>query len=794
MTPLIRVGLAWLAGLALARWLNLPWPVVALVLPLAIGVLLLYRRQPQARWSAILTLALAAGALRFVLSQPTFDKTDIAFYNDTPTPVTITGVVADEPDPRDTYTNLPLRVETLQINGDRRPVEGVVLVRAPRYPEYDYGDRLAVTGRLETPPVFEDFSYKDYLARFGIYSLLWRPRLERLNTNQGNPFWTVLLAFKKRVAQTITHILADPYAGLLNGILLGIQSNIACALYEQFNLSGTSHIIVISGSNIALVAGVLLVVGRRLLGQRLAPPVAMLGIVLYTLLVGADASVSRAAVMGLVWVGSIWLGRPGLALNSLVFSALVLTLINPLFLWDAGFQLSFVATLGLIVLAPVLKRAIFGLLQRWLKTDRLGLVMALLGELVIITLAAQIITAPLIVYHFGRLSLVSLVSNFLILSVQPPIMLLGGLAALAGLVWLPAGQALGWAVWLPLAWSVQVVEWTSRLPYASLNLGRLPFWLLVLVYTALGVGIWWANHLTATTKTGPAWRLPQLGSVATRLWLGSAAVVALLAWLAVWSLPDGRLHVAFLDVGQGDAVLITLPDGRQMLIDGGPAATELNWRLGQQMPFWDRSLDVVVNTHPDADHLAGLVSLFDRYHLEQVLVSDVEAKSEFYAEWQRRLAEAHLKPVVGQAGMQLAWGNGVTATVLSPGPTLGHLNGVNNHSLVLRLQMGRVSFLLPGDIEAPVENALAASGAPLAATVLKSAHHGSATSSTEEFLTAVDPRVVVISVGADNRLGHPSPEVLARYAAHDLTVLRTDQRGSIEFSTDGERLWVETAK
>jgi competence protein ComEC len=268
----------------------------------------------------------------------------------------------------------------------------------------------------------------------------------------------------------------------------------------------------------------------------------------------------------------------------------------------------------------------------------------------------------------------------------------------------------------------------------------------------------------------------------------------LLVWLAVAALPDGRLHVAFLDVGQGDAILVTTPGGRQLLIDGGPSATDLNWRLGQEMPFWDRTLEMVVNTHPDSDHLGGMVSLLDRYQVEQALVSDMAVTSQLYREWEKELAEAALTPTIGQAGAHLDLGGGVIATVLNPGPACAGLDGPNDHSVVMRLQYGEISFLLSGDIEEPVERELVASGAPLATTVLKSPHHGSRTSSSEAFLEAVDPHLVVISVGAENSFGHPSPEVSERYAAHGLPVLRTDERGTIEFITDGQQVWVETAR
>ncbi|MEM7347187.1 MAG: ComEC/Rec2 family competence protein, partial [Chloroflexota bacterium] len=291
----------------------------------------------------------------------------------------------------------------------------------------------------------------------------------------------------------------------------------------------------------------------------------------------------------------------------------------------------------------------------------------------------------------------------------------------------------------------------------------------------------------------PYFKLPQFGTTMTRLWLGSGAIVALLVWFAVLSLPDGYLHIAFLDVGQGDAILITTPSGRQILIDGGPSATQLNWRLGQEMPFWDRSLDLVVNTHPDADHLAGLVSVLDRYQVDQVLGPNVAAQSQLYQAWERELDEDNLTLIHGYAGMQLPLDEELVVEIIHPESSMV-IDGINNHSLVWRLQFGEVSFLLPGDIEKSVENRLVSEQKIRAVTVLKSPHHGSKTSSTDLFLDQVDPQLVIISVGAENRFGHPAPEVLQRYTERGLTVLRTDQHGTIELITDGERLWVETAR
>ncbi|MFQ5614604.1 MAG: ComEC/Rec2 family competence protein, partial [Anaerolineae bacterium] len=281
--------------------------------------------------------------------------------------------------------------------------------------------------------------------------------------------------------------------------LLGVQSGIPRSLWDQFNATGTSHIIVISGSNITLIAALLMVLGRKLVGFQWAAPLAILGIGLYTLLVGADAAVSRAALMGALWVFAMWVGRPGAALNALVASAIIMTAANPLTLWDAGFQLSFAATLGLILFVPSLEAWTSGQLSRSLGDSGLRLALSLLREAVLVTLAATLMTTPIIIYHFGRFSLIGLIANLLVVPVQPLVMILGGLATAGGLVWPPLGQLLAWLVWPPLAWTVWVVETTARIPWASLELERMPLWAVLGSYVLLGLGVWW-RHLRITNR------------------------------------------------------------------------------------------------------------------------------------------------------------------------------------------------------------------------------------------------------------------------------------------------------
>jgi competence protein ComEC len=273
------------------------------------------------------------------------------------------------------------------------------------------------------------------------------------------------------------------------------------------------------------------------------------------------------------------------------------------------------------------------------------------------------------------------------------------------------------------------------------------------------------------------------------------AIVAALIWLALYGLPDGRLHVYFLDVGQGDAILILAPDGRQILVDGGPSPTALLNELGAVLPFWDRSLDLVVLTHPDSDHITGLIPLLDRYRVGRVLDTRQTDAAPLAAAWRERLARGDIERTIAQRGARIPVGQAVL-TVLNPGPTplTGTASDDNNNAIVLRVDYGQTSLLLTGDAETEAEAEMLKAGLPLKADLLKAGHHGSKGSTSAPFLAAVAPRVAVIQVGAENSFGHPHPDVLKRLAAAGIEVFRTDQHGRIEAVSDGRQFQTKTAR
>lgn len=289
------------------------------------------------------------------------------------------------------------------------------------------------------------------------------------------------------------------------------------------------------------------------------------------------------------------------------------------------------------------------------------------------------------------------------------------------------------------------------------------------------------------------------------------AVIAVLVWAAAAMVPQGGdLSVSFLDVGQGDAILITGPSGQHILVDGGPSPERVCLELGEALPFWERSIDLVVLTHAHDDHVAGLVEVLRRYDVERVLYSDyypieqasgADYESEVspaYAEFCDAVVERGIDCTAAQAGQVIDLGSGAAIEVLHPPDTFleGTDSDADNNAVVLRVAMGDISFLLTGDLYWDGELYLVARRARLESTVLKASHHGSKSSTYPAFLQAVDPQVAVISVGADNRFGHPADEVMQRLVdwVGDGNIYLTSERGTITFTTDGERLWVETER
>lgn len=791
---LIYLGLAWFLGLWLASrpvvpagfWLPSAVPPLLLLLFSALPFAPVAVKSSSLRLLFACLAVLCLGGVRYTAALPVINANHIAYYNDQ-SAVTITGLVVDEPDVRDQWVYL--RVEAAEIRpaiGPARAVSGLIQVQTGRFPVIPYGARVELNGRLETPDAGDSFDYRAYLARQGVHSVMRRPEVMVTAEGEGNAFYQAIYTLKSRAQATIGRLLPNPEAALLTGILLGNDNGLPPDLLEDFRTTGMSHIIAISGYNVSVLVGVLSAAVTPLLGHRRAAGLAMILVAVYAIFVGAGATVVRAAILGsLFLISRRFLGRPTFAPASLFAAGLFMTAANPFALWDIGFQLSFTATLGLMLFAERLDGWAQKRITPLSTVPIAGVTLVSLTGILTSTLAAQAMTLPLLMLYFGRLSLVNLLANLLILPAQPAVMAWGGAATLIGLVVPAVGQLLAWIAWLFLAYTVTLVRLLAAIPFADIAVPEVAAvigLLLAAVLFLVGIG----QH--TRKPQSPATRLRLPGMVSQSVLLAGSVVVAVLVWSWSQSRPDGYLHVAFLDVGQGDAIWIQTPSGRHILVDGGRYPSVLNEEVGRQMGLWRREVDVVIATHPDADHVAGLPGLWERYRVGQLWTDGETEGSADYNALLAIAAETQTPIHTAQAGGVIMVGDGVRLEVLHPnGPIMSEER--NENSVSLRLVYGNFSLLLTGDAGEATERAMIQNGRPVQAVVFKAGHHGSDTSSTAPFLATVRPQIVVISVGAENNFGHPSPAVLERLAAAGAAVLRTDQLGTIEVITDGEQMW-----
>ena len=372
-----------------------------------------------------------------------------------------------------------------------------------------------------------------------------------------------------------------------------------------------------------------------------------------------------------------------------------------------------------------------------------------------------------------------------------------------GLVSTGLAQPLGWLAWVSTAYVTGVVGLFARAPAASFETGPVAS-LLVWAYY-LPFMLWYTSGPLRSAAPRALARLQDstalfsLRNRAVPWWVLFAAVsVAALAWIAALSMPDGKLHVTFADVGQVDPVFIVTPGGVKIVVDGGQNPLDAARVAGSTLRFWDRTIDLVVLTHPHSDHVSGLTELMRRYDVERVLERRVEHDTPAYQAWRQAVEAEGAAVTQARAGQVVTLDDGVLLQVVGPPEELmrGTSSDIDNASVVLRLVYGEISFLLTGDIFSEAEADLVARDALIDSDVLKVAHHGSRTSSIDEFLDAVSPAAVVVSVGEENRFGHPHTETVAALLGHvpEDRVYLTSERGDVEFVTDGTRLRVKTGR
>jgi competence protein ComEC len=789
---LFQIAVAWLAGSAIAALgLGGFWPLVALG---GVGICLgtyLGGRRGEAFALALAVFAALLAVERYEASRPPERPSGIALLNGDGEQWCLRGEVVSEPEESlrsQRFTAQVSRFARADANdacpsddGEWAPAYGGVLVSTRFFPRFLYGDTLELVGELHVPEA-EGFDYAEYLARRGVVSTgFFTARLEE--GGGGSTWRKALVHVRDTYGHALERSFQEPHAALAKGMLLGQRADIPRDLTDDFNTAGISHLIAISGFNVMLLAGFVTACFGPLTGRRQAIVAAIVIVLAYAAFTGASPSVLRATAMAVVMLVATLVGRQRSGFTAVVMAGAALVLWQPLIIADVAFQLSFAATVGIVLYAQPVRDALLSRLSRLSQPTA-----SFLAENLAVTTVASIAVLPIIAGSFGRLSLVSLPANV----VAGPVFVLAlagsFVTAVAAAVEDDLGRVTAEVTYLPIATLVWIGRTAAELPFASARLdgagaleSAIAYGVLAMVVTAI------SRMRTAAVEAQevPATRV-RLPPAAT-----CAGVLAVLAAVTLWQaveLENPTLRVTVLDVGQGDAILIETPAGHRILVDGGPSGPALMQALGRVLPHDARRIDLLVLSHGQDDHVTGFVELLQRYDVGATIMGPHAGETAAYRAWRAELDRQGVPLHVTNSGDWVDLGQGIRLDVLAPDDGASErVDDLNNNSLVARLSYGEVSFLLTGDIEAEGEQRLLDSGHGLKSTVLKLAHHGSEGSSTPALLDAVRPQIAVVSAGAENSFGHPSPTTRLRLAGTPL--LRTDLNGDLRLETDGRSLW-----
>lgn len=790
--PLAIICVFFCIGIGTAKFVHIPLLLLGPIWVLLLVLSLLYLKS-KAIFSVCLTAAVfLVGILHFQNNQ-TYPPDHISsFISNSPQDVYAQGEVTGSVEVAITSygirkTSFSLELSDLKIDQNWYLVQGLVKVSLYGEKKVIPGDKLLLGGSLIQPKSLRNpggLNYRAYLANqhiFGLLRVKEQDVFKIISSVKAFSFTRGVFRLKQKLGKIIFTNLENPQAALLSAILLGERSRLAEGIKDLFLDTGTIHILAISGLHVGLIALILVVLLRFLrLQRRFVFVITILCLVFYAYLCGARPSAVRATIMAVVVLTGYLLNREANIYNSLGLAGLIILVANPQHLFSVGFQLSFISVISIVYFTPRLEKFFWGYVAGGELGHR-GFLFYLIRAFSV-SVAAWIGAAPLVAYHFNIVSPIAIFANLVVI----PLLFLAVTTGLTFLVfasfWPALGAILAWSCWLTLLILVKTIRSFSMMPFGFFHCVSPSVFFFFGYY---GVLLLVFNH-------------KKLNLSLARLWIILALIANVLIWRPYFTATSGNLSVTVLDVGHGDAIFVEFPQGETMLIDGGPGG-ENDAGKWVVLPFLRNkginTINTVILTHPDEDHVGGLVSVLENIEVDYVFDSGISKKSKSYHNYKAAAEKGAQYYHSIKRGEQIIGFADVELLVLHPAntPLEGTGADINNKSVVVKIIYNRVSFLFCGDIQKEGIAGLLRYAPLLKSTVIKVPHHGSNEGKVEDYLfQAVSPQLALISVNKNSRFGFPAPESIDRLKKLGVRIYNTAKYGAITVSTDGEDIWVST--
>ena len=716
--------------------------------------------------------------------------------------ISVEGIVVSNQEEREYKNRYKLNV--LTVNSSDKYQSTQMYIEVEKDISFQYGDKVMLQGEFRKGSKQRNtggFDYQLYLKSIHIYGTLKVENYKKISSDNANWFEKSMNDIKLVITQNIENLLEEQEQQIVKGFILGDTTALDEELKEKFQIANISHVLAVSGMHIVYIVIGIEIVFKKWLGKRHVKYVVIIGLVFYMALTGYTSSIVRAGIMGMMNIVAFLVYRKNDIWTSIAISLGIILIQNPYAITGVGLQLSYLGTIGIILFNKSIKQYFDN--RKWIKNNisikrskRISQIVENLKDMIAVTLSAQLMILPVMLYHFNMIGIYFVITNILVSIVTGPIMFLSVIFVFSSFIQLQISQFISIFLSLGIKCFIQISN-LANLPFSKIYVPTPNILFIIIYYIAILIGnqiyrIYTSKYLN-TTQTRVKnlialmkYKLYEKKKKIRKIYqkilkernvkvfiVKTYKIIFFIVFLVgIYQFPK-NLEIHFLDVGQGDSCFIITPNHKTILIDGG-GSTSNTFDVGKDtlIPYLlDKGytkLDYILISHFDQDHVGGILPILEEFKVGQVFITKQEEKSENYETFLEIVKEKNLKVREVKAGDKITIGE-VTFHILWPMEKQIEENILNNNAMVMKLQYKSFSMLFTGDIEEVAEKKILDTYKNhldmLKATVLKVAHHGSKSSSTEEFLKAVNSKVAIIGVGENNMFGHPNNAVLERLQA-----------------------------
>lgn len=774
---LFCITIAWIFGIIWGLYFKIS--IAFFVVPVIFIGIYLNRKKKIKKYFIWFLISLVISNLQITLLEKSFSEK----YKNIGENLEIVGTVISNPIDKKYKNQYTLKVEKIDENKKYQNTNLQLNVKKEKE-NLSYGDKIIVKGNFEEASTARNeggFNYKQYLKTKKIYGIVTVDKKDVKVVNKNNTNIIELLANKVRNSMKgkIEQNITDATSGLLSGMLIGDKSNLPKEIQEDFRNSSLSHILAISGMHVSYVMlGITFLISKMKFSKKMSKMITIVILLFFIILTGKTASVERACFMSVYAILASLLHKMANVLASISISILIILIINPYSILDIGLQLSYGGTLGIVLIYPILKKCKKSKKEKAKENKFQKLIQKIkekILDIIRLTVSANLVIFPIILYQYNTMSFTFIISNLLISSIIGIIIILGFMSVFASYIFMPLAKVMFFLTQILLNILAQTAHLCAKLPFSKVYFPTPKIYVILIYYLFLIYIILAKRNIISVKK------------ISKKIFI-IFIIIVIISNLIVKVIPK-EFTISFIDVGQGDSMLISTPKGKRILVDGGGTRDSENFDVGRQtlIPYLLNKgitkLDYIVISHFDSDHATGVAQILGKIDVSSIILTRQLEENDIYRHILSIAKEKKIKLIYVKEGDVLKIG-GIKISIIHPENKLMINNPMNNNSIVCKVEYNSFSMLLTGDIEMEAEELILRKNINLKADVLKVAHHGSKTSTTGEFLKAINPKVALIGVGKNNNFGHPSNEVIQRLKENGTRIYRTDENGEISITVN----------